>query len=262
MISINKINLILLCFFVALVSSVAFFSLNFVSFSKRHLSGLYVDGDSKVNFLSGSASNVSYVLRGYPLPLGKVAWNFDVFEMLSLKLCMRFSSISDVSQAKGRICYKVFDRAFLIEETHFSVSAAEIAEVSGIMIDGYFQGKLDRLDIDSKGINHVLSDIAWLNPKFFNGDRWLNLSDIQIEAISPNPKNIVVQWSDYQAGQSLPKNSPNIDIYMQAIFEHNRLVRVQGLIEPISDYDVDLLDTLQLIATPMTDGSYRIEYQR
>ncbi len=255
----KKISLFFVIIFLSLLAIAFYFSLHFFQYTKNTLPDINADSVS-VSLLSGKATNVAYTIRGYLLPIGNVIWQVDIASLFRLALCMRFYSDSEKTRASGRLCLNGLDKKMTIQSAIVSIAASEISEITGVMLEGYFQGKIDLFELHNVGIKKISGDIAWRNANFYNGERWLALGDIQLEVDSPEPSVVIVQWSDRKDDTLSPQQHiPDIDIYMQTVFKNGRFFIAQGTINPVDRYDPALLYTLQLIATQQTDGSFIID---
>ena len=210
---------------------------------------------SQVNgsLLRGSAHNVEFIQRGYPLPLETIRWRLDWMSLVFFNPCFIFA---DQRQAQGHLCIHPISHAVVLHQVKGQLPVSDIAEIMGLAIEGNVQITLDGLTLKDQQLFWIRGDIVWQNAEFHNGEKWLSLGNLLIALDSEKESShISAHWLDMADAQGF---SP-LDVDIDMRFSQGRLASIQGSLKPLHTTGSSLEDTLNLIATYQEGKTFFIE---
>lgn len=199
----------------------------------------------------GEAERVSLVLRGYRLFLGRVNWVWQPSQIFNGKLCVNFYSYDELLQTEGAFCYHQSSQQWQLSNTQMTISADEIAAISGVEIMGDFETFVSQLTIQGDEQLFIDSDTLWKNAQWYNGEKWLAIGEVLLTART-DKENIIIKSRDV--------DSPLI-IDMAIKFEEKSLHSIDGYVQPKQRVDLSMLATLTLFSQKQVDNRYLFEYQ-
>lgn len=190
---------------------------------------------------AGRVKKSSLVLRGYRVSLGDISWKYDWNSFLSTQACFFIFAQSYDVQGSGQFCYPFLDDTSQINDFHFTIDAAEFSEVTGVSIDGFFEGHLQEVKITSSLVTFVKGNAFWKNAAFYNGGAWIDFKEWQLtintspEAMKKSTNMILVQVVDVNS---------LVEIDVIASFQDGKVKSISGYAQPRFSNDKNLMETL------------------
>ncbi len=195
----------------------------------------------------GKLHQVSFLHRGYRMPVGDVSWKFNAKSLTRLALCIDFFVMSDDVNGDGHGCFSLINTHLEVDNFHVRVPVAEVAELSGIAIDGIFDAKVQYLLIENGHVKTLHSDIVWKKAAFNNGEKWLSLGELLFNISAPETNELSVHLHDIQ--------SP-IKIDVIASFYNKKIKSIVGTIDSQKVKDESWLSTLDLFSQRKEGSQY------
>lgn len=204
---------------------------------------------------NGRVKNASMVLRGYRVFIGDLHWQYEWLSIFSGIPCAQFYSHDALMQTEGYVCYSLLDNTIIVRDSHFLLSADEVAAVSGAEIIGHIDGYVEEVVVRDNSLALIQGNIVWNDAQWHNGEKWLSLGQI-LFAVTTDDNNIVVHSRDVS---SRDVNSP-VMIDLTMLFQQQYIQSVTGSVSVNDTTDPSLRDTLHFLADKKQGQQYFVKY--
>ncbi len=243
----NKKLLLVVIFFMAAIVSFVFFPASWIfndSFQqlKKHWPALeFSDHESvwsKGAWSKGFLKNVHLVVRGYPIELDKLSWQYQWSSTFSSRFCFALSSSHPVNQVFARACYDRGREQLVFSHFQLISNAVELGNIMGLNIEGKISADFYDVIFSKQALKGINGQAKWENAFWDMGSKKIDLGNVS--AVINHDKN--------NARLTIENASSPISLQFLTSISQEGLLSTHGYVDVGQEKNESLITTLNFIS--------------